>query len=163
VGYFLFLSERCNCIASSAIRVRCCLSSSSSSVTRVYCNKMAEARIMQFSLKLAQCLSSLLDFLFLRLWSYHVQAWSDSSPVSTRQSYLIDCCSSTLNVASCQRLHSTSQYQLIVCHDIVAALYVVGCSLLPGTTCPIILAIRLSIHGSFKKTLKTHLFKCHDT
>jgi len=41
-----FLVERCNCIASSAIAIRCRLS-----VTRVYCDKTAEARIMQFSLK----------------------------------------------------------------------------------------------------------------
>jgi len=52
--YATFLAERCNCIASSAIPIRCfvCLSSVYlSSVTRVYCEKMAEARIMQFSLK----------------------------------------------------------------------------------------------------------------
>jgi len=40
-----FIAERCNRIASSAIPIRCL------SMTRVYCDKTAEARIMQFSLK----------------------------------------------------------------------------------------------------------------
>jgi len=46
--YFMYLVERCNCIASSAIGIRCCLSVviCLSSVTRVYCDKAAEARIM---------------------------------------------------------------------------------------------------------------------
>jgi len=49
----VFLAERCNCIASSAISIIYGLSSSviCLSVTRVYCDKMAEDRIMQFSLK----------------------------------------------------------------------------------------------------------------
>ena len=42
--------EHCNCVASFAISIRCCLSS----VTRVYCDKKAEARIMQFYM----CLSA---------------------------------------------------------------------------------------------------------
>jgi len=48
-----FFAERCNCIASSAIPARCCLSVCRRllSVTRVYCDKTAEAMIMQFSLK----------------------------------------------------------------------------------------------------------------
>jgi len=50
--YAEFLAERCNCIASSAIPIRVCLSSSVSlSVTQVSCDNKAEARIMQFSLK----------------------------------------------------------------------------------------------------------------
>jgi len=53
------LVERCNCITSSAIVIICHLS-----VTRVYCDKMAEVRIMQFSLKCSPvsylCLPSLI-------------------------------------------------------------------------------------------------------
>jgi len=41
-----FLGERCNCIASSAIPIRCL-----SSVTRVNCYKTPEARIIQFLLE----------------------------------------------------------------------------------------------------------------
>jgi len=52
-----FLAKRCNCIASSPIYIKCCLSSVCLSsvfrlsVTRVYCDKTTEVRIMQFSLK----------------------------------------------------------------------------------------------------------------
>ena len=41
------LAEHCNCIASSAIPIRCRLSV----VTRVYCDKMAEVKTMQSSVK----------------------------------------------------------------------------------------------------------------
>jgi len=48
-----FSAERCNCIASSAIAIRCRLSVviCLSSVTRMYCDNTAEDRIIQFSLK----------------------------------------------------------------------------------------------------------------
>jgi len=42
----VFLAERCNCIARFVNGIRCRLS-----VTLVFCDKRAEARIMQFSLK----------------------------------------------------------------------------------------------------------------
>ena len=53
ISWLKFLTEPCNCIASSAIPIRCCLSSSVVClfITRVYCDKTAEAVIMQFSLK----------------------------------------------------------------------------------------------------------------
>jgi len=49
VSWFI-LTERCNFIAISAI-VICCLSVCLSSVTRVYCDKITEVRIMRFSHK----------------------------------------------------------------------------------------------------------------
>ena len=53
-----FLAERCSCIASSAIDWHKMLSvvchRRRLSVTRVYCDKTAEAEIMQFSLKCSE-------------------------------------------------------------------------------------------------------------
>ena len=46
-GIYCILAERCNCIASSAIAIRCFLSVE----YRVCRDKTAEIRIMQFSLK----------------------------------------------------------------------------------------------------------------
>jgi len=48
---YCLLAERCNYIASSTIAIRCRRRLSSLSVTRVYCDKTAEAGIMQFLLK----------------------------------------------------------------------------------------------------------------
>jgi len=50
-----FLAERCNFIAMSGCLFVVCLSV----MTRVYCDKMAEARIMQFSIKCSPMLSLL--------------------------------------------------------------------------------------------------------
>jgi len=76
---FNVLAQRCNCIASSAIAIKCRLSA-----TRVYCDKTAEARIMQFSINVAQCINSL-PFKF----DYEIQR---ESPRSGAQTMTSRCC-----------------------------------------------------------------------
>ena len=72
--------------------------------------------------------------------------------------YLIECCSSTLNVASRQRLHSASQYQLIVPRHRRSTLS----RLVFSVACPIDNPPHHLRHptlscDSFKKALKTSL------
>ena len=51
IMFLSLLAKRCNCIASSDIVIRCRLSVCRLSETRVYCDKTAEDRNMQFLLK----------------------------------------------------------------------------------------------------------------